>query len=105
MYAVVETGGKQYRLSKNDVVDIEKIEAVPGKAVSLDKVLLYVDAKKVEIGKPYLKGASLSCEFVNNVKGTKIYSFKKKRRKGYQKKIGHRQNLVRLKVKEINHGA
>lgn len=103
MYAIVETGGKQYRLTKNDILQIEKLKsAAPGKQVKLDKVLFYVDGKKVEIGRPYIKNAKVTCDVIGNVKGTKSISYKYKRRKGMRKKIGHRQLLTKIKVKEIS---
>lgn len=102
MYAIIETGGKQYRLSKNDVVEVEKIESTVGKSVKLDKVLLYSDGKKSEIGTPYLKNVKISCDVLAHIRGKKSISFKFKRRKSSRTKIGHRQDLTRLLVKEIS---
>ena len=102
MYVILETGSKQYRLSKNDTFEVEKLGgSQPGKAVKLDRVLLYSDGKKVEVGKPYLKGVKVNCEVIANIKGEKTVSFKYKRRKKSRRKIGHRQSLTKLKVKEI----
>ena len=101
MYVVVETGGKQYRLSKNDTFEAERLGQKPGKTVKLDKVLLYSDGKKVEIGRPYLKNVKLVCDVLADVKTKKTISFKYKRRKDSRRKKGHRQGLTRLKVKEI----
>jgi len=101
MYAIVETGGKQYRLSKNDIFEMERIDGAAGKTVKLDRVLLYSDGKKVEIGKPYLKNVKLDCQILGDIRSKKTISFKYKRRKGSRRKIGHRQDLTRLKVKDI----
>ncbi|MBL7069096.1 MAG: 50S ribosomal protein L21 [Candidatus Omnitrophica bacterium] len=101
MYVIVETGGKQYRLSKNDTFEAELINGAPGKAVKLDNVLLYSDGKKVEVGKPYLKSVKVDCQILGNMRSKKTISFKYKRRKDSRRKIGHRQNLTRLRVKDI----
>lgn len=101
MYAIVETGGKQYRVKKNDIFEVEKLGIEPGKTVKLDKVLMYADGKKVEIGQPYLKNIKVSCEVVANTKAKKVISYKYKRRKSSRRKIGHRQKLTKLKVQEI----
>jgi large subunit ribosomal protein L21 len=103
-YAIVETGGKQYRVTKNDTFEVEKLEVDPGKSVKLDKVLLYADGKKIEIGAPYLKNAKVSCEVLANIRGRKSVSFKYKRRKKSRTKIGHRQYLTKLKVQDIKIG-
>ena len=108
-YAIVQTGGKQYRVSKNDTIEVEKLVRVTGlpsgkaagKPVMLDEVLFYSDGKKVEIGKPYLKGVKVQCEVLGDVKGKKVVSFKYKRRKGYRRKVGHRQKLTMLKIQDI----
>ena len=102
MYAVVETGSKQYKISKGDVVVVEKLDHEKTKEVKLDKVLLVSDKKDVTIGKPYIQGASVACEVMGDTKGDKVISFKYRRRLGNsRKKIGHRQNYTVLKVKDI----
>ena len=101
MYAIVETGSKQFKVAKDDVFEVERLEAEPGKTVKLDKVLFYSKGKSVEIGKPYIKEASVICEVVSHLRGEKLFAFKYRRRKGSRKKIGHRQELTRLKVKDI----
>ncbi|MFH1753396.1 MAG: 50S ribosomal protein L21 [Candidatus Omnitrophota bacterium] len=101
MYAIVETGGKQYRVKKNDTFDVEKLDVKAGKDVKLDKVLMYVDGKNVEIGQPYLKNVKVTCEVLANIKSKKVISFKYRRRKSSRSKIGHRQKLTKLKIKEI----
>jgi len=101
MYAIVETGGKQYKVKKNDILEVEKLDKAPGKSVKLDKVLLYADSKKIEIGAPYLKNVKVACEIVADTKGKKVISFKYKRRKDSRKTIGHRQKYSKIKVTEI----
>ncbi|MEE8359609.1 MAG: 50S ribosomal protein L21, partial [Candidatus Omnitrophota bacterium] len=98
---IVETGGKQYRVKKNDIFEVEKLETEPGKTIKLDKVLMYADGKKVEIGQPYLKNVKVSCEVVANIKAKKVISYKYRRRKSSRTKIGHRQKLTKLKVMDI----
>ena len=100
MYAVVRTGSKQYKVEKGTVLDVEKLEGAKGK-VSLKDVLLVSDGTKLEIGKPKVKGAEVVCDVVDQIKAKKVISFKFKRRKDSKKKIGHRQKLTRLVVKDI----
>ena len=104
MYAVVETGGKQYKVAKNDIILVEKLKGKPGGEISLTKILLTKEANSVHIGSPYVKGASVLCEVLGQVRADKVIAFKYKKRKSEKKKIGHRQTLVKLKVKEIMHG-
>ncbi len=102
MYAIVETGSKQYRVSKGDVLQIERLNTKEGKEVKLNKVLFVSDKKDVSIGKPYIRGASIVCEVLPDKKSKKVISFKYRRRLGNsRKKIGHRQNYTVLKVKKI----
>ena len=102
MYAIVETGSKQYKVSKGDILEIEKLDTKEGKEVKLNKVLFVSDKKEVSIGKPYLKGASIICDVLGEKRGKKTISFKYRRRHGNsKKKIGHRQNYTVLKVKKI----
>lgn len=101
MYAIIKTGGKQYKISPNDIFSVEKIEGENGKAVNLEQVLLISNEGKVTVGQPTVKGAKVKCEVVEQFRGDKVISFKYKRRKDFKKRIGHRQSLTRLKVKEI----
>ena len=102
MYAIVETGAKQYRVSKGDLLEIERLGLKEKKEVKLDKVLFVSDKKDVSVGKPYIKGASVVCEVVGEKRGKKTISFKYRRRLGNsRKKIGHRQTYTVLKVKQI----
>ena len=101
MYAIVETGSKQYKVKKDDIFDVERLEAGLGKAIKLGKVLLYSKGKSLEVGRPYIKDAHVVCEVVSHPRGKKLIAFKYRRRKNSKKKIGHRQELTRLRVKEI----
>ena len=101
MYAVIETGGKQYKVAKNDIILVEKLTAKNGSEVKLNKVLLAKDGNSVQVGSPHVKGAHVTCEVLGLVREGKVIAFKYKKRKSEKKKIGHRQNLTKLKVKEI----
>lgn len=104
MYAVIETGGKQYKVAKNDVFLVEKLEAKAGSEAKINKVLLLKDGASVHIGSPYLKGAHVTCEVLGNVRQEKVVAYKYKKRKSEKKKMGHRQTATKLKVKEIEMG-
>ena len=101
MYAVIKTGGKQYRVSKNDVVRVEKIDAEVGSEIALDQVLLVGSGDSTKVGSPLVDGASVKASVLDQVKADKIVVFKKKRRKNYRKKQGHRQNLTVLRITDI----
>lgn len=101
-YAVVETGGKQYRVGKDDVLAVELIEgAKAGDQIELGRVLALNDGSGLKLGTPVVEGASVKAEVVDEFRGRKVVAFKKKRRKGYHKKIGHRQDLLRVKVVSV----
>lgn len=101
-YAVVETGGKQYRVQKDDVVAVELIEgAKAGDQIELGRVLALNDGSALKVGVPVVEGASVKAEVIEEFRGEKVVAFKKKRRKGYHKKIGHRQDLLRVKVVSV----
>lgn len=100
-YAVVETGGKQYLVKKGSVLDVELLGAETGKKVKLSRVLAVSDGKDLTIGAPAVKGAAVTAEVIANIRGPKLISFKKKRRKGFHKKIGHRQPLAKIKVENF----
>lgn len=104
MYAVVEAGGKQYKVVKNDIILVERLNVKDDKMVKLTKVLLAKEGSSVQVGNPYLKGFSISCEVLGTIKQGKVVAYKYRRRKSSKKKIGHRQLLTRLKVKEIEIG-
>jgi len=101
MYAVIKTGGKQYRVSQGDVVRVERLEENVGEQVAIDAVHLIADGKTVFVGHPNVEGAEVRATVVEEGRGRKVVSFKKKRRKGYRRKIGHRQDYTALQIEEI----
>ena len=101
MYAVIETGGKQYKVAKNDILVVDRLKAKAGGEIKLSSVLLAKEGNSIHVGSPHLKGAHVTCEVLGQVRGDKVISFKYKKRKSEKKKIGHRQELTKLKVKEI----
>ena len=103
MYAVVKTGGKQYRVAPGDVFVVERLVAAAGDQVKLDQVLMMgEDGKAPQIGAPLLGSMTVTCEVLDQNRGPKIIIFKKKRRKGYKRKKGHRQLQTVLRVLDIN---
>jgi len=105
MYAIIEVGAKQYNVKKGDVLDVEKQGSEKGKDIKISNVLMVSKDKKVEIGQPYVKGAHVLATVVAEVKGPKAISFKYRRRKSSHWKKGHRQQLTRVKIKEIDFGS
>ena len=101
MYAVLETGSKQYRVSTGDTLKIERLPIDAGKPVTFDRVLLVNADGKVTVGSPTVTGATVVANVVEHIRGDKVVTFKMKRRKGYHKTIGHRQELTVVKVTEI----
>jgi large subunit ribosomal protein L21 len=102
MYAVVETGSKQYRVTNGDTLEVERLQAEAGAAVTFDRVLLVNADGKLSVGSPTVSGATVVADVVEHIRGEKKLTFKMKRRKGYHKSIGHRQQLTVVKIKEIN---
>lgn len=102
MIAIVETGGKQYKLEEGKYVDIELLEAKEGDTVSLDKVVMIVDGKNSQIGQPYVKGATIKGKILKNDRDKKVIVYKMHRKKGYRRKNGHRQHFSRLMVESIS---
>ena len=100
MYAVIATGGKQYRVVKDDIIDIERVEGDVGKKISFDQVLVIGEGEKIECGTPLLK-AKIDAEIVDQFRGKKLTVFKMKRRKGWRRKQGHRQELTKVKITKI----
>src|SRR5450755_3936149 len=94
MYAVLETGGKQYRVAAGDTLEIERLEIEAGKPVTFDRVLLVNRDGKLAVGTPTVVGATVEADVVEHIRGDKKLTFKMKRRKGYHKTIGHRQELT-----------
>ena len=101
MYAVIRTGGKQYRVAQGDTLEIETIAGEPGATVTFDDVLLVGDDAETRIGTPTVAGASVSGTIVNHGKGRKVIVFKFRRRKNYKRKNGHRQNFTRVRIDGI----
>lgn len=101
MYAVIKTGGKQYRISEGDVLRIERREAEPGQEIVLDQVLLVGEGDSVEVGNPYLSNVRVRAEVLAQRKAKKIVVLKFKRRKGYRRKQGHRQLYTGIRIKAI----
>ena len=101
MYAVLKTGGKQYKVSKDDIITVEKLAAEAGSAVDLDKILMIGDGEATTVGTPLLEGAKVTAEVIEQKRGKKIIVFKKKRRKNYRRTQGHRQNLTVLRITDI----
>lgn len=104
MFAVIKTGGKQYRVAKDDVIVVEKLEAEAGKSVSFGDVLMVADGANVSVGAPLVKGASVTGEVVEQRKGEKVKVFKKRRRNTYRRKRGHRQNETVIRITAVAAG-
>ncbi len=102
MYAVIETGGKQYKVSEGDTLFIEKLETAEGETVTFDKVLAVADGEDVKFGAPTVEGATVEANVVKNGKAKKIYVFKMKRKKNYRRKKGHRQPFTKVEITKIN---
>ncbi len=101
MYAVIRTGGKQYKVAKNDVVVVEKLAAEKGKTVELGDVLMVVDGATAKVGSPTLAGAKVTATVLEQAKGEKVIVFKKRRRKNSRRKNGHRQFETTLRIVDI----
>jgi len=101
MYAVLETGSKQYRVTAGDTLQIERLDVEAGQPVTFDRVLMINNDGKVTVGAPTVTSASVVADVVEHIRGEKCLTFKMKRRKGYHKSIGHRQELTVVKIKEI----
>lgn len=102
MYAVIKTGGKQHKVSEGDVLAVEKLAGDKGTEVIFNEVLMVADDNNVKVGKPFVEGATVTGEIINQKKGPKIHVFKMTRRKGFKKKTGHRQDLTNMKIKKIS---
>ena len=102
MYAVIKTGGKQYKVSKDDIISVEKLSEDTGKKIKLNEVLIISDKGRPIVGDPLIKGASVEAEIMDHSRAAKITVFKKKRRHNYRRKKGHKQNITNLKILSIN---
>ena len=105
MFAVIKTGGKQYKVKAGDELEIERLELGKTKSIKLDEVLLLSKDGAVEVGKPFIKGAYCDAELIKEVKAPKVISFKYIRREKSATKIGHRQKYLRVKIKTIHDGS
>ena len=101
MYAVVKTGGKQYRVAKDDVLTIEKLDGEAGAVIELEQVLAINDGKGLTIGTPMVDGARVAATVLEQKKGEKVLIFKKKRRQNYRRTKGHRQQLTVIRISDI----
>tara|TARA_B100000767_G_C19752733_1_gene531505 strand:+ start:690 stop:1004 length:315 start_codon:yes stop_codon:yes gene_type:complete len=101
MYAVIKTGGKQFKVTEGDTLKVEKLSTDVGKELNINSVLTLVDGDKVTIGTPVVKGASVDATIVSHGKGDKVKIFKMNRRKGYRKSQGHRQSYTEIKINKI----
>ncbi len=100
-YAVVETGGKQYRVKPEDTLSVERLKVEAGESLDLERVLAVSDGESLKVGTPVVEGAKVTAKVVEHTRGQKVVNFKKKRRKGYSRKVGHRQELTVLKIEAI----
>jgi large subunit ribosomal protein L21 len=101
VYAIIQTGGKQYRVSPGDVLRVERLPGERGDEVVLDQVLLVTDGQEFKVGQPLVENAAVKGQILRQGKGKKIIVFKKKRRKNYRRKQGHRQLFTALQIQEI----
>ncbi len=101
MYAVIMTGGKQYKVAPGEVVRVETLDAKKGDTVEIKDVYMIADGDKISVGKPTIESAMVTAEVVEEGRGEKLLIFKHRRRKGFRKTNGHRQNYTAIKVKEI----
>jgi large subunit ribosomal protein L21 len=104
MYAIIRTGGKQFRAEPGQTLRIPSLNVEPGETITFDEVLLGADDRDVKIGAPVVSGAAVTAEVVKHGRGPKIVVFKFKRRKNYRRKQGHRQGFTEVRVSEINLG-
>jgi large subunit ribosomal protein L21 len=101
MYAVIKTGGKQYRVAANDTLEIEKVAGEAGAAIEFTEVLMVGSGAGVKVGTPLVAGAKVTAELVEQTRGPKLIAFKKRRRKNSRRKKGHRQDLTLVRIKDI----
>ena len=104
-YAIIKTGGRQYRVAEGDTVDVDLLEVDAGKTATFGEVLMFADGKNVTHGDPLISGAKVTAEVVEQRKDKKVIAFKYRRRKGYHRTVGHRRKLTRVKIKSITGGS
>lgn len=100
-YAILKAGGKQYKVSEGDIIEVAKLDAEAGQETTFSEVLLHADGDKLSHGSPLLSGASVVGEVIEQFKAKKVIAFKYRRRKGYHRTVGHRQKLTRVRIKSI----
>ena len=101
-YAIIRTGGRQFRVAEGDTIDVDLLDVELGKTATFGNVLLFADGKDVTYGNPVIAGAKVTAEVLEQRKDKKVTAFKYKRRKGYHRTVGHRRKLTRVKIKSIN---
>lgn len=101
MYAIVNIAGQQFKVEKDQQIIVHRLKTEEGKNVDFNEVVLIDDKGKVKVGAPLVKGASISAKVISHLRGDKVIIFKKKRRKGYQKQTGHRQDLTKIQIESI----
>ena len=104
-YAIIRTGGRQFRVAEGDTLDVDLLNVEPGKTATFGDVLLFADGKDVTHGNPLVSGAKVTAEVLEQRKDKKVVAFKYKRRKGYHRTVGHRRKLTRIKIKTIDVGS
>ena len=104
-YAIIKTGGRQYRVAEGDTIDVDLVDVEAGKTATFGDVLMYADGKNLTHGDPLISGAKVTAEVVEQRKDKKVIAFKFRRRKGYHRTVGHRRKLTRVKIQSINVGA
>ena len=104
MYAIIQTGSKQYRVRKGDVLDVELLHPESEGPISLGQVLLVKTEEKTTVGAPFVKGSEVLAEIIDEAKGPKVVAFKYKKRKQWRRKVGHRQHYSRVKILDIKVG-
>ncbi len=104
MHAVIKTGGKQYRVSAGDKLNVETLAGEPGSEIAFDQVLMIADGEDVAVGQPFIDGARVTARVVEHGRGEKIRIIKFKRRKHYRRRIGHRQNYTRVEITGVQRG-
>ena len=104
-YAIIRTGGRQFRVAEGDTVDVDLVDVEAGKTATFGDVLMFADGKDVTHGNPLVSGAKVTAEVLEQRKDKKVVAFKYRRRKGYHRTVGHRRKLTRVKIKSISVGA
>jgi large subunit ribosomal protein L21 len=104
-YAIIKTGGRQYRVAEGETIDVDLLDVEPGKTATFGEVLMFADGKNLTHGTPLISGAKVTADVLEQRKDQKVIAFKYKRRKGYHRTVGHRRRLTRVKIKSISVGA